>query len=159
MLISFNNHKVSFLKLAHNSEHPGDPPSHPLIIESASNQTFLTREKVPATKVTENKKLSFESLSKFQEYLRQKLDMQKYSLKFDRRSMDFKKLEIIVKDVLSLPEFFNPYNEALKSLEDEYVEINRDTKDRIDEDMVVIEQIVLRDLEKAYRYDAYIMIL
>lgn len=151
MLTYFNNCKISFPKLAQNSECPDDP-LYPLVIESVSDQSFLIREKVPAAKFIKRNNIPFKSLSKFQEYLKQKLDLQKCSLKFDRRSMNFDKLVIIVKDALSLPEFFNPYNEALKFLENENVEMNQDIKDKIDEDMVIIEQMALQILEKTYRY-------
>ncbi|RHZ49002.1 hypothetical protein Glove_535g12 [Diversispora epigaea] len=140
---------IPFQKLAQISECNDGPPLHPLVIESELNQTFLIREMIPAEKTTETKNQTFESSSKFQDYFRQKLDVQKCSLKFDRNQMTIEKLEIIVKDGLLLPELFRPYNEALKSHEKKKNQMEQDTKNKIN-DMAIMKQMAFQLLKKTY---------
>ncbi|RHZ48992.1 hypothetical protein Glove_535g7 [Diversispora epigaea] len=141
---------ISFQKLAQISECNDGPPLHPLVIESVSNQTFLTREMIPAKKTIEKNILSFDSFSKFRDYFRQKLDVQKCSLKFDRNLMTIEKLEIIVKDGLLLPELFRPYSEALKSHENKRIIMKQDNKNKVDRDITIMKQMTLQHLKKTY---------
>ncbi|CAG8444245.1 12971_t:CDS:10 [Acaulospora morrowiae] len=131
--------------------HPGDDHSlSPLIVESVSNQTFLTREIVPSTKTTEQGYQKYGSLGKLQDYFQQRLETQKCALRFSRL-LTIDKLKIIVKDVLRLPELFDPYEVDLKHLKKNKVDIKSNAKKRIQEDMKVVEKFVKYQLKETYR--------
>ncbi|CAG8442852.1 12656_t:CDS:10 [Acaulospora colombiana] len=133
--------------------HPDDDHTlNPLIVESVSNQTFLTREMVPATKNIERNHQSFESIGKLQEYFRQKLEIQKCALKFDRFRMTLDKLKIIVKDIMKLPKLFEPYEAELQSLNKIKTENKQKVRNEVQADMKLIERYVQHLLKKAYRY-------
>ncbi|CAG8627351.1 10440_t:CDS:2, partial [Ambispora gerdemannii] len=68
------------LRIRENSLANGGIPLHPLIVESVSNQTLLTREILPATKNTEKSYIKFNSIQKLQNYFKDKLETQKCAL-------------------------------------------------------------------------------
>ncbi|CAG8668355.1 6589_t:CDS:2, partial [Ambispora gerdemannii] len=68
------------LSIRENNFANGSIPLYPLIVESVSNQTFLTREILPATKNTEKSYINFNSIQKLHDYFKDKLETQKCAL-------------------------------------------------------------------------------
>ncbi|CAG8473329.1 38765_t:CDS:2 [Gigaspora margarita] len=149
----FSGFDLRFSKLASQNfrlnESSDGPQLHPLVVESVTNQAFLTRELTTATKSIDNNYQTYSSLSQFQEYFKRKLETQKSALKFDRHRMTIEKLEIIVKDGLMLPEFFEPYENELDFISKEWTKQNEEFKINLHEDTIKMEQIanIRRDFE------------
>ncbi|CAG8548283.1 10484_t:CDS:10 [Ambispora gerdemannii] len=90
--------KVHIQKLStrDNNLASGGIPLHPLIIESISNQTLLTREILPVEKETKERDKRFDSIEKLREYFKMKFESQKCALHLSRK-LKMKDLEIIKK--------------------------------------------------------------
>ncbi|CAG8532657.1 10245_t:CDS:2, partial [Racocetra fulgida] len=106
-------------------------PLYPLVVESVSNQKLLTRRIKTATITTEkNKKLTCDSLPRFQEFFTKRLEAQKYALFIDRSYMTIQELQVLVEGGMNIKDLFLQYNIDLKKLEDEKVEsTNKAIKD------------------------------
>ncbi|CAG8676556.1 16012_t:CDS:10, partial [Cetraspora pellucida] len=150
----FSGFDLRFSKLASQNSYSNESFNgqqlHPLVVESVSNQAFLTREMTIATKMIDNNIQSYNSLSQLQDYFKRKIETQKCALKFDRRRMTIEKLEILVKEVLTLPEFFEPYGIELDFISKEMIKQNEEFGTNLREDMNKIEQIAWQLLRKAY---------
>ncbi|KAF0545012.1 e3 ubiquitin-protein ligase trip12 [Gigaspora margarita] len=151
----FSGFDLRFSKLASQNfrlnESSDGPQLHPLVVESVTNQAFLTRELTTATKSIDNNYQTYSSPSQFQEYFKRKLETQKSALKFDRDRMTIEKLEIIVKDGLMLPEFFEPYENELDFISKEWTKQNEEFKINLHEDTIKMEQIAWQLLKTTYR--------
>ncbi|CAG8670678.1 6422_t:CDS:10, partial [Ambispora gerdemannii] len=124
-------------------------PLHPLIVESVSNQTLLTREILPATKYTERGHVSFDSINNLREYFKVKLETQKCALHLSRQ-LKMEQLEIIVKDCLKMPELFAPYIDATKALKIEKKEKIAMAEESIKKKADNMEKIALQLLHDSY---------
>ncbi|KAG9305010.1 hypothetical protein G9A89_007413 [Geosiphon pyriformis] len=135
----------------HQNEQSGNLGLDSLIVESVTNQTFLTREIVPATKKIERGIITLESESYFREYFKSKLEKQKCAL-FLSRQLKMRELEIIVKDGLKLNDLFTPLEDELKVLEKEKKEIKIKQKASLKEDAALVEKFGRRSLKYAYSF-------
>ena len=118
-----------------------------MVVESVSNQTFLTREILPETKITERGIIQIKSTSEFREYFRRKLETQKCALILDT-NLTMPKLEAIVKDGLNLEEILEPYYNALIQLEQEQA---RSKEEIVKQDALLIEKLAQHFLKLNYR--------
>ncbi|KAG9300637.1 hypothetical protein G9A89_023435 [Geosiphon pyriformis] len=82
----------------------------PLIVESVTNQTFVSRDIIPATKVKKEESIELEDF-------RRKLETQKYALHLTRQ-LKIQDLEIIVNEGLNLNEIFQPLYDNLRALKE-----------------------------------------
>ncbi|KAG9305016.1 hypothetical protein G9A89_007419 [Geosiphon pyriformis] len=124
----------------HQNEQSGNLGLDSLIVESVTNQTFLTREIVPATKVTEKGPIHFDSEIKFREYFESKLEKQKCAL-FLSRQLKMRELEIIVKDGLNLHDLFTPLEDELKVLEKEKNKAKIKQREDLKQDAKLVEKM------------------
>ncbi|CAG8550727.1 10371_t:CDS:10, partial [Funneliformis caledonium] len=98
------------------SDYLNNIPLNSLVVDSVSNQTFITREIIPETKFTESGTIPFKSTFLFREYFRSKLETQKCALILDD-SLKMSNLVVIVKDGLGLEEILQPYYDELDKLD------------------------------------------
>ncbi|CAG8501198.1 7794_t:CDS:10 [Ambispora gerdemannii] len=133
-----------------NSLTNGGIPSPPLIVESVSNQTLLTREFFPTSKETKEDNKRFDSIEKLREYFKMKLETQKCALHLNRQALKMENLEIIVKDCLNMPELFVPYNDAMKALNIEKSKEIAEAKEPIKKKADIMEKIAWQLLHDSY---------
>ncbi|CAG8744074.1 32109_t:CDS:2, partial [Racocetra persica] len=129
---------------------------YPLVVESVSNQTLLTRKMKAVTTAPDKNSLKiFDSLTRFQEYFKQKLEIQKFALSIDRNNMTFidrnnmtfQEFRVLVEDGINIPNIFKQYETELKDLEDK---INNFFDKALEKKRNVIKQIAYQILRKTY---------
>ncbi|CAG8665692.1 5558_t:CDS:10, partial [Funneliformis caledonium] len=121
-------------------------PLNSFVVDSVSNQTFITREIVPETKSIKSDTISFNSTSSLREWFRSKLETQKCALIIDT-SLKMSNLEVIVKDGLGLEEILKPYYDELIKLDQEKIR----TKEQHEEkDTLLTERLAWHILKLKY---------
>ncbi|CAG8775630.1 11530_t:CDS:2, partial [Racocetra fulgida] len=102
---------------------------------------------VAVTTADKNRLKIFDSLTQFQEYFKQKLEIQKCALSIDRNNMTFQELRVLVEDGINISNIFVQYEIELKELEDENV---KSIHKALEKKLNIIKQIAYQILRKSY---------
>ncbi|CAG8553500.1 15286_t:CDS:10, partial [Funneliformis mosseae] len=131
------------------SDYLNNIPLNSLVVDSVSNQTFITREIIPETKFTGSGTILFKSTYLFREYFKSKLETQKCALILDA-NLKMSNLEVIVKDGLGLEEILQPYYDELDKLDQEKFKRKEQQIKIIKKDALLIEKLALHMLKLEY---------
>ncbi|CAB4389102.1 unnamed protein product [Rhizophagus irregularis] len=148
-----NGFKVNLpnkIKIEINNQMEDGVPLNPIVVESTTNQSFVTRQLIRKTWHIKNI-TSYISAEQFPDDLKTK--SQDRYLRIDRNRMDIKALKLLVKHGLNMGELLVPLHEALSvaKMQNEMRKIQR--KSAIDEDISIIQQmtsIKLRSFESNF---------
>ncbi|CAB4374198.1 unnamed protein product [Rhizophagus irregularis] len=143
------SHKI---KTEINNQMEDDVPLYPLIVESTTNQSFVTRQLIKET-LHSNNITSYVSAEQFPIDLKTKL--QDRYLHIDRVEMDINALELFVIHGLKMEELLIPLHDALSAAR---MRIKMRTDQATSEDIKIIQQVASRKL-RAFEshFDKYIM--
>ncbi|CAB5384280.1 unnamed protein product [Rhizophagus irregularis] len=138
------------IKIEINNQMEDGVPLNPIVVESTTNQSFVTRQLIRKTWHIKNI-TSYISAEQFPDDLKTK--SQDRYLRIDRNRMDIKALKLLVKHGLNMGELLVPLHEALSvaKMQNEMRKIQR--KSAIDEDISIIQQmtsIKLRSFESNF---------
>ncbi|CAB4446571.1 unnamed protein product [Rhizophagus irregularis] len=153
-----NGFKVNLpnsIKTEINNQNEDDIPLYPIVVESTTNQSFVTRQLI---KGIGNSKivLAHVSVEQLQNHL--KTNLQGRYLRIDRNKMDINALELFVKHGLGTEEFLTPLYDAITDAKKQNEEREVQEINTISEDIKIIQEmasIKLRDFEGIF--DKYII--
>ncbi|CAB4410523.1 unnamed protein product [Rhizophagus irregularis] len=143
------------IKTEINNQIEDDISLHPIIVESTTSQSFVTRQLIKET-LNLKSTPSYVSANRFPIDLKTKL--QDRYLHIDRNKMDINALEIFVKYGLKMEELLVPLHEALSAAKMRNKMREVQEKSAIDEDFKIIQQMATIKLRAFESYfDKYIM--
>ncbi|PKC68809.1 hypothetical protein RhiirA1_440393 [Rhizophagus irregularis] len=136
-----NGFKVNLsneIKIEINNQMEDDVPLNPIVVESTTNQSFVTRQLIKKT-WNLKRKTSYISAKQFPDDLETKL--QDRYLLIDRNRMDMKALELFVKHGLKMEELLIPLHEKISAAKMRNKLKMIQEKSAIDEDFKIIQQM------------------
>ncbi|CAB5377261.1 unnamed protein product [Rhizophagus irregularis] len=113
-----NGFKVNLpnnIKTEINNQNEGDIPLYPIVVESTTNQSFVTRQLIKGIRHSKIV-LARVSVEKFPNHLKTKL--QGRYLRIDRNKMDIYALELFIKHGLGMEESLTPLYDAISTVKD-----------------------------------------
>ncbi|CAG8468073.1 14418_t:CDS:10 [Rhizophagus irregularis] len=123
-----------------NNQMEDEVPLYPIVVESTTNQSFVTRQLIKKT--WDLKRISsYISAKQFPDVLKTKL--QDRYLLIDRNRMDMKALESFVKHGLKMEEPLIPLYEEISAAKKRNEEREIQEKNAIDKDIKIIQQIIM----------------
>ncbi|GES77132.1 hypothetical protein GLOIN_2v1781568 [Rhizophagus clarus] len=136
-----NGFKVNLsnkIKTEINNQMEDDVPLHPIVVESTTNQSFVTRQLIKKTLYSKSTP-SYVSANRFPNDLKTKL--QDRYLRIDRNKMDINALELFVTHGLKMEEILAPLHEALSAAKMRNGMRKVQTKSAVDEDIKIVQQM------------------
>ncbi|CAB4480240.1 unnamed protein product [Rhizophagus irregularis] len=123
-----------------NNQMEDEVPLYPIVVESTTNQSFITRQLIKKTSYSNNI-VSHILKESFPNYLKTKL--QDRYLHIDRNKMDINALELFIEYGLKMKDFLAPLDEELSAAKKRNEEREIQEKNAIDKDIKIIQQIIM----------------
>ncbi|PKC68807.1 hypothetical protein RhiirA1_456805 [Rhizophagus irregularis] len=128
-----------------------DVPLYPIVVESTTNQSFVTRKMMKTAKTLSKSTLTFSASVLFTVSTELYKKLQGRSLYINRESMDMKQLELLINNGFKTEnELLKPFHDAITAAKSQIEVKKNQEKDAVKRDAEIISKMAWKKLEDSY---------